>query len=202
MYKIIAKLIQTTLRLEDKVNPRVIQFLLHYILGSQKEMTLTDREIVLSKSAVLSNIDFEQRKNIKNNIITIHGARYCEGFTRTAPESSIEGFLSHDLDGVVGAFSFDLDPITCEARCFDMWDFNLDCGTLSLCVDPANWFVVLICSALAHLFPSVFEYVDDGFFIEEGELDVFNKQHAFTTKWTVDLTGLSCPMTDDDNVPF
>jgi hypothetical protein len=162
------------------INPRAIEFVCHYIGGSQTPMVLTGDEIALLKEALLEVIRYypEDRQG---------GVPGHEG-----------AWLTHPTKGLVGGFTYKLvlEGDQFVAYCHDRWDFNegLDGKGNMLCFPALPGWLIKTASHLAGQVGITIHSEGDKYYLQESDLVKFNEAHAFTTDWVIPLSpgDLSC----------
>ena len=186
-YKLIAKALDLALGFEQKVNPRAVEFLLHYLGGTQTDMVLTDREIELTKGQVLEEIEGSSRETLEWQIKK-------DGYIAISPSdlknpyhaySLIDAYFCHETMGVVGGFDCTIDFDKEIAHCYDTWDFNTCSFQMTVPCNPlVTPFLVL---AFKLVGVKLTQVKLNSVTVCEESLTKFNENHKFSTKWEVSL---------------
>ena len=181
-------------------NPRAIEFVGHYLKGSQTNKTLNEREIAQSRKQLLRSMFLGTRGAALSRYSDDY-IKYSEGMI-DGVKSETQLYFVGDTHGVIGGWDFRFDS-EMIAHCSDIWDFNPTAFNLELTV-PAKG-VLLFKNALrlfgckqsnmirkGHYSTQKNEDGSMTFLFDEGKLVEFNKNHAFRTEWLLDFTGASC----------
>jgi len=156
------------------INPRAVEFLCHYIMGSQKPMKLNKNEIAATKLQIIDAI--------KNGYINEDGTGWV-----SCPSGD---WLTHTTKGIIGGYLFKVSQTDKGyiANCLDIWDFNG--GQVSdILVVPDT-----IPSHLQKLGIKILEVLGVHIFDLEGDLCIaecslakYNEDHCFHTEWQVTI---------------
>ena len=191
--KVINKVAQALYRFNsvsgDPINPRAIEFVLHYIKGSQTPMTLTDDEIEATKGQIL--------RSLKSDDISYGEASIT--VDADTEKGIMDAFLTGKTTGLVGGFDYTIDE-NMIAHCIDTWDFNTNnCFCLIIYIPKPFVKAVKMLTKKLGIEDIVNIYSRDNvdrhyITMDEGRLAVLNDKHAFTTTWEIDFTGETCPI--------
>jgi hypothetical protein len=179
------------------VNPRCVEFVCHYIGGSQTPMCLTEDEEYATWCQVLDSLLWEDdNEEWRYNHVTGKGWVPC-------PNGE---WLTHITMGLVGGFCFttsweEVDGETfLVAHCHDEWDFNPNSlggggARLSLPdgIPSAKLFAV---RAAARAVGVRISLDAEGPYVYEEDLVRFNEKHRFSTDWKLYFhpQRLTCPI--------
>ena len=164
-----------------KINPRTLEFGLHYISGKQTEMTLNQYEIGYTK------VQIEQSRTIGELNNGVADIVYSLNYT-----SDMEGWFQHPTLGVVGGFNYTVeeagDKVICH--CYDVWDFNLTSEPLTLTLNKALLQLIKKLAKSLNIEVIIYDLGKGSYKVDipESQLMVLNEGHAFTTKWDVVFT--------------
>lgn len=158
------------------VNPRVVEFICHYIGGSQTPMFLTEEEEKETWWQVKEAIEFRCF-----DIVSGKGWVTC-------PQGE---WLTHPTKGLVGGFLFSTSweevdgELLLVAHCHDEWDFNhYKEGSERLYlpegIPSAQLFAV---RAAARAVGVRIKADKEGSYVLEEDLVKFNEGHRFSTDW-------------------
>lgn len=205
--RLVAPVCKMTLPGHLSVNPRAVEFVMHYLLGSNEDMTLNDIEIAHTKKQwmrqamenKLGSLDFDEGAvNACHSDDCLDQWAYDNGGagSKSTPIHTSAIYLSGVTHGVVGGWDYVIDSENCVVKCYDVWDFNPT--SLDLELKVPNRFRKMFEKALS-LFNVPFvphEMFGDYtvFEFSEMSLSYMNERHAFTTKWEFSLEGDSCPL--------
>ena len=176
----------------DYINYRAIEFVLHYIKGSQTPMTLRDDEIAATKRQILRTLKSESY-DFGEASITLDDDMFDD------KKTIMECFLTGKTTGLVGGFDYTVDE-NMVAHCIDTWDFNTNnCFCLILYIPKSLIKAVkLMTNKLGLPEELVTIWREDTakpyLTVNEANLAVLNATHEFKTRWTVDFSGESCPI--------
>ncbi len=172
------------------INHRAVDFVCHYVGGTQTPMCLTDEEIQETKTQVLDALkwgcyDPDTRK----------------GWVACPHDGE---WLTHPTKGVVGGFLFEVVGETAwngeeeykilVCKCWDEWDFNPvqgsgQNGAARLELPPSIPSSVLAAGRAAAKTLGVKIKIDtDGVYVCEEDLVRFNDKHRFRTEWEFEIS--------------
>ena len=188
-------------------NPRVVEFVMHYVKGTQDDMTLNEREILATKYQILMSMCRQRGMNKYDNgkpTIEFGDAwiaenAYCVDMVTDYDESLYEqslayAYLRSVTMGVVGGFDYTIRP-NMQALCCDTWDFNVGFASeLSLNIPKKLYkaFQVITRKLDIEWYTIELEDGDVNVTIQEQNLTDLNETHAFDTIWLVDFEGECC----------
>jgi hypothetical protein len=172
---------------KEDINLLAIEWLSHYISGSQKTKTLSESSIAELNPILASEISCHLR-----------GVRK---FSSCVSESPVgDTCWWGGLDGVVGAYQFKIVNIGeqgVKVKCWDKWDFNIDGSRLHIYIPKCLHRImslVLDVLRIDHL------YNETHFCIEESILTRFNSSHEFYTRWETTVDWESIKLDGNDFV--
>ena len=207
MFNYIRKIAKAATTFDFDFNPRVVQFVMHYIKGSQETMTLTDREKLATKYQILMSMCRQQGTNkyddskstIEFGDTWIGENAYCVDMVEQQDEDLYSDYLAYAYlksitMGVVGGFDYTISP-NMVAMCKDTWDFNAGfTSELSLNI-PRKLYKAFQCLTRKlnlEWYTIELENGDYNVTTQEQNLTALNKTHAFDTIWDIDFVGESC----------
>jgi hypothetical protein len=150
-----------------------IEWVLHYLKGSQKEKTLPKEAVKSLRRGLKLELEDRLMGYLDYPFLS------C---TAEAPRMSGHTHWWKSLMGVVGAYEWTVSSIEetgIKVSCWDTWDFN-----------PSDKWVSI---PIGHPHPLLLKFLDSNniiYEVEDNELNIqerslmtFNKGHAFMTKW-------------------
>ena len=192
-------------------NPRVVQFVMHYVKGTQEDMTLTEREVLATKYQILMSMCKENgmNKTTYSDDYWIGENAYC---VEMATQEGIDlltdypayAYLKSITMGLVGGFDYTIKP-NMMAMCVDTWDFNVGFDfELSLNVPRKLYRAFQALTRKLDLEWYVIELPNGDYnvTIQEQDLTHLNETHAFDTVWAIDFDGESCCIDKNDYLEY
>jgi hypothetical protein len=170
------------------LNPYVVEWVLHYVEGSQETKSLPKDLISITKGQIACTLvrTFWFDENTLSGIA---------GWYNYRGDSS---YYTHPTMGVVGGFSYKLISFEDRfvVRCEDTWDFN---GSSFLIPFPDFCDLRILINILKRVGIPVLMREDDEMEkiigVNETWLAQFNEKHCFKTVWEVELPNkMSCPI--------
>ena len=200
--KVVTPVANITLTKGDKINPRAVEFVIHYLVGNKQTMTLNQQEIESTKrqwmreamNSQLGSLDFED--GIVNACYSDDCQDQWDGADKSSELHTTSIYLAGKTHGIIGGWDFTLDHNNCVVKCYDVWDFNPT--TLDLQVRIPDYLRKMVEAMLdkfnipyvAHeMFGEFTQYE-----FNENKLYSLNERHAFRTEWEFSVEGMSCPI--------
>jgi hypothetical protein len=155
-------------------NPLCVEFVLHYIKGSQEEKTLPESTIK-ELHPWLTNV-LEQH---------IRGERRYASCIASMPPGSKGDSWWNTLWGVVGQYRWEIESYDEKGfyiDCWDIWDFNVSGSSATIRI-PVPKGMERMVKPLAKKLGVVCSISGGYLEVEETQLTKFNTEHQFTTKW-------------------
>jgi hypothetical protein len=169
----------------SKMNPYAVEWVLHYIGGSQKQKTLPKELIKVTQAHII----YELMTKAAFSSSTLWGWANWHAYKGDT------SWYTHPTMGVVGGFVYKFTSYDNKfiVTCIDRWDFNEYSAPVAL---PNGVDIKILLKVAKKIgIPITYLEEEDIFGIRESWLSQFNDKHSFETRWEVEIpAGLKCPI--------